>query len=588
MNFVYRLSFLFIALLIYYPSSLAETPPTCYIGDIEATVLPCDEAGNFSVLIDFEYENVGDNFKVQGNGTVYGIFLYTELPVTIGPLEGDGVTIYEFVVRDMQHPDCTNWTEIDPVDCEGTGGECYIHDLIVDDNPCNDDGYFTVYLDFEYENVSEDGFKLYVNDDFLGIHDYEDLPLTEVGPFEGDGVTVYHFLVRDAVYEGCAEDEDLGPIDCDGGGGEECELDDMEVEVLPCNDDGFFMAEIDFEYENTSEAFHLWVNNEIWADYAYASLPVTVGPLEGDGETVWFFVAADVVHDNCATNTHIEPVDCEGGGGGDCSIHDVEATVLPCNEAGYFYVLLDFEYQNVGELGFKVVGNGTNYGNFEYGDLPVELGPLLGDGTTIYEFEARDKTYDDCYDYTEIDPVDCGSAPILNNLTTEIISCDNELFQMEVNFDITGSVSEGFSISGNGNDYGSFDYSQLPIVVGPLSADGITEYYFIVRDEGQVPYGNWNKLTPFTCEDMGLDENGLGSNFVVYFNHGKHTLVILNKEVTGGYAEIRVFDLYGRQIASKEILGSTTYLRLPETYAGTAVWMISSGTEKYRGKIIVK
>ncbi len=568
----------------------AYNPPNCYIGEIDAAVLPCNEAGDFFVLLDFEYENVGEQgFSVLGNGNDYGDFEYDDLPVEIGPLAGDGVTVYEFIVKDNENPDCSNWTGIDPVDCNGGGsGECNIWDLLVDDNPCTDDGLFTVYLDFEYENVSEDGFKLFVNDDLLGMYDYQDLPLQEVGPFEGDGETEYHFFVRDIAYEDCAEDEDLGPIDCEGGGGgDECDLSDIEIEVLPCDEEGFFSVEIDFEYENTSEAFHLWVNNETWADYAYSSLPVTIGPFEGDGETVWFFVAADVVYDDCAINTHIEPVDCDGGGGGDCSIDDVEATILPCNEEGNFFVLLDFEYENGSELGFGVVGNGTDYGDFEYEDLPVEIGPLEGDGVTVYEFEARDNFFEDCYDWTEIEPVDCSSAPMLNNLTTEITSCEGGLFSMQVDFNAEGTLSGQFTITGNGQDYGTYSYSQLPVALGPMDTNGEASFYFIVRDQGTMPYGNWNRLVPFTCETLGMDETGASKDYAVHYNHLDHSLVVRYTGPGSGSALARVTDMYGRNMASGNVSGSKSHIMLPGAFSGAAVWIIVSGKEQYRGKVII-
>lgn len=591
MKKLYRLySILIIILFSGYSNADTRSldPPTCWIGDVEATVLPCNEAGNFFVELDFEYENVSDNFKVQGNGTVYGIFPYTELPVTIGPLAGDGVTAYEFIVRDMGNPDCSNWTGIDPVDCNGGGGgECSIWDLYVEENPCNDEGMFTVYLDFEYENVSGDGFKLFVNDELLGMHPYTDLPLMEAGPFEGDGETVYHFFVRDIAHAECSDAVDFGPIDCEGGGGGECDLSDMEVEVLPCNDDGYFMVEVDFEYGNTSEGFLLWVNNTIWDDFSYDDLPVTVGPLEGDGETTWYFAAADMGHDDCATNTAIDPVDCGGGGGGDCSIDDVEATVLPCNESGDFFVLLDFEYEDVGDLGFSLVGNGNDYGDFEYEELPIEIGPLEGDGVTVYEFEARDNVFEDCFDWTEIDPVDCSSAPMLNNLTTEVMSCDDDLFQLQVDFQVEGNVSGDFTISGNGTDYGTFSYSQLPVVLGPLGADGETSYYFIVRDQGQVPFGNWNRLTPFTCADMGLGEATGPEKYNVFYNRASHSIVVECDQAPAA-ASARIVDMQGRQVATGQLHGSETHIPLPEAFSGAAVWIIVSGKDQYRGKLIIR
>jgi hypothetical protein len=546
----------------------------CEIGEIDVDVMPCDETGHFDVVLDFEYAHVGDNgFKVQGNGNVYGIFQYTDLPVTIGPLFGDGTTIYEFVVRDMDNPDCTNWTEIDPVDCEGTGGDCSIWDLVVDDNPCMDDGFFTVYLDFEYENVGGDGFKLFVNDDLLGIHLYEDLPLTEVGPFEGDGETVYNFFVRDVAHAECNDSYPLGPIDCEGGGGDECDLWGLDVEVLPCNEEGYFMAEVGFEHENTSEAFLIWVNGIIFDDYGYDDLPVTVGPLEGDGETVYHFVVADVVNEDCATNTHIEPVDCEGTGG-DCFIGDPEATVLPCNEDDHFFVLLDFEHEHAGEAGFRVVGNGNNYGNFEYEDLPVEIGPLYGDGSTVYEFVVIDNIFEDCTNWTAIDPVDCTSAPQMKELTTEIMTCDGDQFEVKINFVPENVSGTEFAVEYNSGVIGYYQYSDLPVTAGPFTTDGETFYYFIVRDLDEA-FGNWMKLTPFTCESLGLEEGDNEEKVKVWLDVNAGQLVIEVDDASKDYTFL-IVDPLGRggiPIQLHEELTRIPYWQLPR---GMMIYRVSS------------
>jgi len=47
---------------------------------------------------------------VAGNGNEYGIFEYEDLPILIGPLEGDGVAVYEFVVFDLEFIGCTDRT----------------------------------------------------------------------------------------------------------------------------------------------------------------------------------------------------------------------------------------------------------------------------------------------------------------------------------------------------------------------------------------------------------------------------------------------------------------------------------------------
>ena len=494
----------------------------CEIGTIEATATPCDELGNFNVIISFEYANVGiQGFTIQGNGATYGDFEYADLPVTIYSLPGDGTTFYEFVVRDIEFPDCHNFIDFGTVDC-GMGNECNIWDLVVDDHPCVGE-HFYCYVNFLYENVSDTGFALYINGDLYGNFSYEDLPLQEVGPLVGDGSTVYHFLVRDLVHETCAEDLNFGPINCGTGG--DCNIWDVYADVLPCNESGGFHVALNFEFINTGESgFRVQGNGNNYGSFNYNDVPVTIGPLEGDGVTVYEFVVIDNEFGDCHDFTTIDPVNCNPGGG-DCEIGPIDVTVLPCNEQNEFYVLLDFDYANTSD-GFTVQGNGAFYGNFLYASLPVEIGPLQGDDVTIYEFGVHDAVHEACGNATSIDPVSCEGETALLNFTTQVVSCQDEMYLLKINFEAVNQGSEGFILEGNGEEYGSFTYDQLPVEIGPLPTDGSTPYYFVAKDQEHPLFGNWDKLVPFTCEILNLPENNLEEDIKVYPNPSSGSVTI--------------------------------------------------------------
>ena len=288
--------------------------------------------------------------------------------------------------------------------------DCVIGELIIDDHPC-EEGMFNVYLSFEHGNTSE-YFHVYANNIYFGAFEYGDLPL-DLGPLEGDGETVYNFHVIDGEDASCHRWKPFGPINCEGGG--ECFIGDLNVDFLECDDDGYYWVAMNFEYENVSEeGFKFFLNDELFGVYGYEELPIEVGPLAGDGETQYDFFVRDIVYEGCNNWRWVGPEECENWGGGECNIWDVVSEVLPC-DGDHFNVMLDFEFENVGDEGFQVVGNGNNYGLFEYEALPITIGPLEGDGTTVYEFLAKDLVYEGCSDWTEIEPVDCGELGV-NNL----------------------------------------------------------------------------------------------------------------------------------------------------------------------------
>jgi len=94
---------------------------SCYIYDVVAQAGECDSAGYFMVEIDFTVQNPqAAGFTVVGNGVTYGNFDYNQASYTIGPLAGDGITPYEFVVRDNEDNSCSDFYELGIVDCSGT------------------------------------------------------------------------------------------------------------------------------------------------------------------------------------------------------------------------------------------------------------------------------------------------------------------------------------------------------------------------------------------------------------------------------------------------------------------------------------
>ena len=557
----------------------ATATAQCEIGAIEAYATPCDEQGFFNVIIHFEYANVGSQgFTVQGNGATYGNFEYADLPVTINDLPGDGTTFYEFVVRDVEFHDCHNFIEFGIVDCD-PAGDCHIWDLVVDDHPCVENHFFC-YLDFLYENVSTEGFALYINNELYDNFSYDELPLQEVGPLLGDGSTIYHFLVSDIGNPTCAEDLNFGPVDCSGSG--DCNIWDVYADVQPCNESGFFHVLLDFEFANTgNNGFRVQGNGNNYGNFSYDDLPVTIGPLEGDGVTVYEFVVIDNDYEACHDFTVIDPVDCNPPGG-NCEIGAIEATVLPCNEDNEFYVLLNFAYANTSD-GFTVQGNGMFYGNFLYSQLPVEIGPLQGDGVTVYEFGVHDAVHEACGNATAIDPVSCEGETALKNFTTQVMSCQDDMYMLKLDLEAVNQGSQGFTLSGNGQNYGTFNYEQLPVEIGPLPVNGNIAYYFVAKDLEHPQYGNWKRLVPFTCESLDLPENSLENDVKIYPNPSSGSVVIEIPEKD----DVAIF-IYNSSGALLRVFSTRGTYQMNNLHSGIYYYTITDARgNKATGRLIV-
>ncbi len=91
----------------------------------------------------------------------------------------------------------------------------------------------------------------------------------------------------------------------------------------------------------------------------------------------------------------------------DCQIFDLNVEAIECSPNGVFWAILNFESMNTGVEGFTVLGNGNNYGDFSYDDLPIELGPLDVNCDLIHEFAVIDNQLDSCGTFVVLEVPAC-------------------------------------------------------------------------------------------------------------------------------------------------------------------------------------
>ena len=148
----------------------------CEIWDLIAEAYDCDDNNQFLVDINFNFQNTSDSFVVLGNGNNYGTFAYDDLFITLGPFEGNG-QVLEFLVFDQQDDGCNAEVVIEAPNCGG--GDCDIFELVVDPLECNDDGTYSIAINFEYENPGNDFFEVFdADENLIGYFPLNELPVT--------------------------------------------------------------------------------------------------------------------------------------------------------------------------------------------------------------------------------------------------------------------------------------------------------------------------------------------------------------------------------------------------------------------------
>ncbi|RMF28923.1 MAG: T9SS C-terminal target domain-containing protein [Bacteroidetes bacterium] len=567
-------------------------PPACEIFDLIAEPHPCTANGTFLVDIAFMAHGVGnDGFTIRGNGQVYGVFDYGEPFYTIGPLEGDGTTVYEFVIQDNQHPDCKAFTTLGPIDCSGT---CHISDLVVEVGDCNDDGTYNLWLDFHVQNPGNDFFEVFYEGHLLGFFPLDELPL-KLEHFQDNGEPIQELVVCINDHPNCCAAVEFEAPDCGPG---DCLISDLSATPLDCNDDGTYNLKIDFEVSSPgNDFFEVFYEGQLIGIWLISDLPVVIEHFEDNGEPAQKIEVCINDQPHCCASAEFEAPDCNP-----CNIRDVLVSFTDCSDNGTFGIELDFLHSHTGNDGFSVAANGELFGPFGYDELPIVFGEFDGTGIPqLIELKIFDNQIDDCFwtgvvvppncngpncpemvitgveatcsntldggynlwvnaefgagisdtvivygphgnvfsgrdpssfpaqfnnvppdeiavhlpdglagviticdasnecCVTEVFPLpDCQPCEIFN-LSTHLLECENGLFFVELNFDFHNVGSDGFTVKGNGNNYGTFGYDELPIVLGPLEADGTTIYEFIVFDNQHPDCSADTFMEPIFC-----------------------------------------------------------------------------------------
>jgi len=612
----------------------------------------CDVQGMFEVYIQFEQTNESENgFIVRGNGIIYDTFQYNDNGwYVFGPLVGDCVTDYEFIVIDLDAPDCNAADGIgvicceieedcelsnlsfDEIGCEGTeigffysfeytgttndfydlyvqddllgfyefskdaqyltipvnedgvyeiticendnpdccitnefegpecdGIDCDIREFFIEAQDCNDDGLFEVDLEFVVDNPTSSGFTVFGDGNNYGSFEYGEIFYT-VGPFEGDCSSVYEFVLVDNDNSDCTSNFlFLGPICCEMV---ECNITDLDVTPIECIDNGIYNISIDFNVEGaTNDFFDVIVDNEVIGFYAIEDLPIVLDyNASGNNNDV----LSVCINDNldCCALAEFEALDCFINVG-DCGIDGVFAEAYECDEDGFFLVDVAFDVVDGSDAGFEIRGNGTSYGEYEYGETFYTIGPLDGDCETIYEFIVIDLEDETCFgEYVFEEPICCDSDECeISNLEAEIISCDSleGIFFVSISFDIENNASQFFTVTGNGEEYGSFGQGLDSYTLGPLAADGTTEYEFIVTDilnedcTAFIDFGTVECMTTAT-EDI------FESQINIYFRAGN---LSIDNPKNHEISDLKIFNLDGKYLFGKQNEISQSNLQVP-------------------------
>ncbi len=516
-------------------------PEPCELSNLHIRPLPCNAVSptTFFVEVDFDYQGVSDSFAVFSDGGAEGHFAYSSLPVTLGPIPLNNLGVYAFFVKDLGIGGCSLSDTLQLAPCTG----CAFQGLAINYLGQTDSGQTLIELDLSLADPTPTNFfSVYFNGALYQQYGWNEAPVQIAVPcIPNNTDPIPQITVCEGEDHCCVTLPLLYAQPCPP----ECEISNMSVQASPCNPNGVFNVKLDFDYQNVSDTFELWINgNATGQSYAYSELPVILSPFVAPTPALEFKVV-DSGNPGCSATAVLPPNNCNP-----CPpIDSVAYHLSACNDNGGFFLVIDHIISTAPAVSniFFVNINGQSFGAYSYSNLPIELGPLAGDGSTVYNVAIFTQNSTNCAYTFNVGPVDCpDDCPLESATVVGIPGCtDPAGAQYAVAFDVTGAQEGDFLvvtslISGATafSSYEGFLFVQLPntnlgydkvriCTLDDPSNTGVTDCCVLVDYDINCPPGcPWSSITitPNDCNDdgswtavldMALIGPALNSGFVV-------------------------------------------------------------------------
>ena len=450
----------------------------CGFNDISTEYNGCSDDGVYFYTLDFiPINTTNEFFDLTINGQT-DFYAYSALPIDIQIFPNDE-NIGALTICDNDNPNCCHELFIELPECET--GMCNINVIEYELTECDEIGNFYVDFSIGIANPMNDVFFASHNGITYGPFEFGQSTY-QIGPLDGLETAVFEIDIFVEGIEECSTQIVFDSANCEPN--EDCDLSIPEFDLIDCDPDNQFYVQFAVDANSPDAAtFVATGNGENYGTFNYEDGFYIVGPFDGNLDPVWELIITDSENENCSTSTSFVSPDCNNE---NCSLDITAFELGACNEEGQFYV--DFGLVNENSSGsFVVVGNGQNYGVFDYGQTSYTVGPFSGDGNSSYEIIVADVENDGCSAAIEFGALDCGITPpcSLSGLEYDLDCVDNE-FYIILSFNHSGETAETFNVFGNATSYGEFEYAEdemTQFTLGPLAANE-TEYEFIIYDGG--------------------------------------------------------------------------------------------------------
>ena len=380
---------------------IISNPCGCAQFDFEFTKINCTDT-TFDLLIDFNYLHTADSFDIGRKDFSYGTHAYKDLPLVIGPFPVTDTTYRLFQLDKEDFLFCFLETPISAKACP----PCNMSELNMLSYECDNDFRKNITFTVNYTNPGSDKYNIFVNNDFYTSLDFKYSTMIdsvtmqdtfEIGPIDIACDSNLIIRIENAENPDCSITEDFHSLCC-----EFCQLGDLQFRDIECVSDSSFDFILEFNYSNNKlDSFELTSSNGMLNKYSINDLPLhfTDYPITDTGLDT---INISMDKGRCSVSGILEFPFCDYYG---CNMENISYEVTFDTIESY-WITLDFNSNNTSDS-FSIHGNGKDYGNFTYDELPVTLGPYNCNDSLQLEYVIKDLEVEDCYTVLEPGMITC-------------------------------------------------------------------------------------------------------------------------------------------------------------------------------------
>lgn len=522
-----------------------EVTAPCSISDLTVNTTQCNEINEYGAVIDFVItSSPSDQFIVKIDGATIGSYPASSFPLTLNNLPSNGTQNSILTVSDTSDLTCTLEASFQKLDCRPA---CSIDELVATAMACNSNDQFMIEVNLEGTTL-DNSILLSVNGANAGQYNPSDFPVM-VGPYAGDGTTVYQITAVDSQLSNCSNTTEVTAPQCEPI--PTCALTNLVATTNDCSEDNFQSITINFAYtEINSGSFVVRIGNNVHGQYGYNNLPLTLNdiPTAGIGsETV---MVSDAEFLDCTINATFETLNCSVAP--DCSISNLTTIVQECTGEDTYSLIVDFTHANTA-ASFNITLGSTVIGPINYSSLPLTINSISNTSNLQQTILVCDNENPDCCQTKVYTEIDCSvSLCNISAVTSDRMDCDEGMFMVMLNAEYINPGNAGFQVSEDGVSYGNFAYTDLPITLGPFEGNGARTYEFVVTDLEDSACSNFTSVASYNCTeecvmgDIEFEAGACETNGMVpvtfYFDSNNHSgsfIVELNNTViaTREYAD---------------------------------------------------